>query len=335
MPHVWMKRKWRTLCLGSLMIITVVFAACGGANTAGTSAPQPQSAASGQSVNNSTSNGAATSSSLSSTDKTSQKNTSAAPQYLIKTLKVTMEVDDTKKAADDLENWITTTDPQATSAGINYDQAGDTTYNISMTFSVRSITYPQIQRYLRDYAPHKAHLLNFNETVQDVTGDYVDSQSRLKNLRNEQSRLLDLMSHAQALGDVISINQQLTDVEGQIETIEGHINQLTNQTSFYNVSITLQPINTATPPPPPTSGWNPGQTFHDAWAASLSVLQALISFLIWLLAFAIYIVPIALIVWFVRRWRTRPIYRAPQPKAPTAEHVESPPPPVSSGTPQT
>jgi hypothetical protein len=247
-----------------------------------------------------------------------QKNWAATggTPYLVKTLNVTMEVKDTRQAADALQAWISTTDPHAVSEGMNYQQADTNTYNITMSFSVQASLYPQIQSYLRDYAPQqKGQLIGFQESVQDVTNDYIDTQSRLKNLRGEQARLLDLMTRTQALNDILAIEQRLTDVEGQIEQIEEHVNDLGNQLQFYTITITLQPLTTPTPPPT-TPGWNAGQIFHDAFAASLSLAQGLLAMLIWLLAFSIYIVPLLVVAWFVHRWRNHGrILPPPAPKA--------------------
>ena len=137
-----------------------------------------------------------------------------------------------------------------------------------------------------------------------MTNDYIDTQSRLTNLRTEQTRLLDLLSHAQVLGDIISIQDKLTDIEGQIETIEAHLKQLNGQVSYYTIAITLQPLTLA-PPSPTPAGWSIGQTFHDAFAASLGFAQGLLTFLVWLLAYSIYLIPVAVLAWFVFRWRKR------------------------------
>src|SRR5207249_4568335 len=136
-------------------------------------------------------------------------------RYLIKTLNINMEVPDTQQVASNLQAWISTTDPLSTADNINYDQVGNNLYNVSMTFSVQATLYPRIESYLNAYpAQHHGRLLNTSKTTQDVTGDYVDTQSRLRNLRAEQGRLLTLLGHAQALSDILSIDQRLTDVEG-------------------------------------------------------------------------------------------------------------------------
>ncbi len=242
-----------------------------------------------------------------------------------------MSVKDTTAAADEIQNWISTTDKYSTSAGIDYQQAGDNLYNISLSFSVQSTIYPQIERYLRDFAAkHSGHLVGFTETVQDVANDYVDTQSRLTNLKAEQTRILDLLSHAQALGDIITVENKLTDIEGQIENIEAHLKQLSNQVTFYTISINLQPIVLAPPPPQTNTGWNIGQVFHDAFSSSLAFAQGLAVFVIWLLAYSFYLIPAALIAWFI--WRRRRM-AAQQISSPLARSSLSTP-PLAAAIPQ-
>jgi len=138
--------------------------------------------------------------------------------------------------------------------------------------------------------------------TQDVSNDYIDTQSRLINLKGEQQRLLTLMSNAQSLGDILTIDQRLTDVEGQIEQIEAHLNDLKGQTTFYTVAISLQPIGTAAPVNQPAA-WSPLAVWQGAASAFVAVGQVLLTMFIWLLMFSVYIIPFVIIAWLVRRWR--------------------------------
>ncbi len=282
---------------GILAILTLLLAACGG--SASTS-----SGSSGLSVNAPVHQVASTSSQGSSSfsGQNTKSTTSYGPQYLIKSLQVNMLVKDTRQVASDLQSWIATTDPRSTSAGIDYEQTYDNLYNVNMTFSVTSAQYPQIEEYLAGYAQqHGGKLTSLHESVQDVTNDYIDTQSRLTNLRGEQQRLLTLLGSTSTLGDIIAIEGKLTDVEGQIEDIEAHLNLLKNQTTFYTVSIGLQPITPIAPPPPPSTPWSLAQVLHDSWTAALGFGQGMASLLIWVVVFSIYLIPVALVGWFI--WR--------------------------------
>jgi len=280
--------------LGMLVILALLLAACGGATTGNsaveTNAPAQHSASS-SSQGSTSSSGQSTKSSL-----------SVGPQYLIKSLQVNMLVKDTRQVASDLQSWIATADPRSTSAGINYEQTYDNFYNVTMTFSVTSTQYTQIEEYLAGYAQqHGGKLTSLHESVQDVSNDYIDSQSRLTNLRGEQQRLLTLLSNTTALGDIITVESKLTDVEGQIEDIESHLNALKNQTTFYLVTIGLQPMAPVAPPPPTSTPWSFGQVLHDAWSTALGFGQGLATLLVWLVVFCIYLIPVALVGWFI--WR--------------------------------
>ncbi|MFL5691840.1 MAG: DUF4349 domain-containing protein [Ktedonobacteraceae bacterium] len=234
---------------------------------------------------------------------------------MIKSLNITMEVKDTQRVATDLQAWLSTTDPLSTADSINYQQAGDNLYNIAMVFSVQATLYPRIESYLNNYPQlHNGRLIGTNKTTQDVSSDYIDTQSRLKNLRGEQDRLLTLLSHAQVLGDILAIDSRLTDVEGQIEQIEAHLHQLDSQTSFYTITVNLQPSQAAVTPPPAT--WSAGQIWQSAVAAAVAFAQVLATLLIWLAVFCIYIIPLALIVWLVQRWRHLRTQRLVPPIAP-------------------
>jgi hypothetical protein len=228
-----------------------------------------------------------------------------------------MQVKDTRQVASNLQSWISTTDPRSSSAGIDYEQTGDNLYTVSMTFSVESIAYTQIEEYLAGYAQqHEGKLLSLHESVQDVTNDYIDTQSQLTNLRGEQERLLVLLSNTTALSDIITVEDKLTNVEGQIQDIEAHVNALKHQTTFYTVTINLQPMAPATPPPTQQAPWSIGQVFHDSWSAVLSFGQVLATFSIWLLSISIYLVPAALIAWYIWR-RTHPRRVAASPRDPS------------------
>ncbi len=273
----------------AMLILTMLVVACGGtsSNTAGSmseAGPAPN-----------------TSNSSASTPSSSPGGT-GQQQYLVKSFAINMEVKDTQKVATDLQTWITTTDPLALVNNANYQQVGQNQYSISMSFTVQASLFPRIESYLNSYpALHSGKLLSVTMNTQDVSSDFIDSQSRLKNLQAEQQRLLTLMGSAGALSSVLTIDQRLTDVEGQIEQLEAHLQDIKGQTSFYTVVVNLQPAEVVVTPPPP-AGWNPGDVWQGAVAAVKAVGQVLATVFIWLLVFCVYIVSLGIIAWLVRRW---------------------------------
>ena len=306
------QKRYPLFSLIGLLLLALFIAGCGGSESAAMNASSPSLAnhTSAMVAGASTTNGGQQSSSTGD----------IGPRYLIKTLAVDMQVQDTRKIAASMQAWIITTDPLATSTATNYQAIDNNQYAVALTFSVQASIYPQIYQYLRDYTvKNGGTLVKFNETVQDVTGTYVDTQSRLQNLRVEQKTVQGLLSQAQNLNDTLTLEQKLSDIEGQIETDEAQLNTLTSQVSFYTITINLEPLDTAAPPEPTSSGWSIGQILHDAFAASLTFGEGLVSFVIWLLAFALYLIPIAIIGWLIRKWYRRTSVR-PQPKTALPGH---------------
>ncbi|MBN1298239.1 MAG: DUF4349 domain-containing protein [Actinobacteria bacterium] len=78
---------------------------------------------------------------------------------------------------------------------------------------------------------------NVNVYVQDVTQEYVDNESRLKNLASQQKRLLELMDQSVTVKDSIEVQRELSNVEGQIEVIKGRQNYLDNLIAYSTVEV--------------------------------------------------------------------------------------------------
>lgn len=140
----------------------------------------------------------------------------------------------------------------------------------------------------------------------DVTEEFVDLESRLRNLEATRDRLLDLLGKATRVEDALQVNQALTDVQGQIEQIQGRMKYLRDSAAFSTITADLQPV-----PAPPTliepDGWQPLRVAQQALAGLIGFGQSLASIAIVLLVWSPVWLPIALLArWGVKRLGTRP-----------------------------
>ncbi len=148
----------------------------------------------------------------------------------------------------------------------------------------------------------------------DVSAQYVDLESRLKNLQATADRIREFLGKAQTVDEALKINAQLSDVESQIEQIKGQLNVLSARTAFSTITVDIHeqlptPTPTATPTPTPTPtpiGWHPDLTFNSAIGVQSSLLRALGDLLIWFIVVLLpYIVVFALaamgIAWVLQR----------------------------------
>ncbi len=80
-------------------------------------------------------------------------------------------------------------------------------------------------------------VINVSINISDVTQEYVDNESRLKNLEAQQKRLLELMEQAKTVKDSIEVQRELSNVEGQIEVIKGRQNYLDNLIAYSTIEV--------------------------------------------------------------------------------------------------
>ena len=149
---------------------------------------------------------------------------------------------------------------------------------------------------------------------EDVTEEYVDLESRLRNLDATRTRLLDLLAKATQVDDALQVSQALTEVQGQIEQIQGRMKYLSQSAAFSTITASLQ----AVPPPPtiyPEESWQPLRIASQALSGLLGFGQGLVNLGIVLLIWVPVWLPLLLLGrWGWRRFggrRTRKIPPAP------------------------
>lgn len=138
---------------------------------------------------------------------------------------------------------------------------------------------------------------------QDVTEEFVDLESRERNLLAAEESLLTLYEKAQSVDDTLEVERELTDIRGAIEQVQGRIQYLERRTASSEISLTIAPIATAKPEP----AWSPRLVAARAWDASLLVLQTAATAAISAVVFCWWLFPalVAALVWW-RKYRTQP-----------------------------
>jgi hypothetical protein len=149
---------------------------------------------------------------------------------------------------------------------------------------------------------------------QDVTDEYVDLDSNLRNLQASEAAILKLMDRATQIQDVLSLQRELTNVRGQIERIQGRKTYLERRTDMATITVALR-LPAPASSPAATGVWDPIATALRGWQASLSVLRVAADALIVVLAFSWWLVPFAALATYLFFHRRRTVTIQP-PAAP-------------------
>ena len=126
---------------------------------------------------------------------------------------------------------------------------------------------------------------------QDVTQEFTDLQSRLRNLEAAEEQLLEIMEAANDTEDVLQVFENLRRVSEEIEVIKGRIQYLSESARLSAIAVELIPDVAAQPLN--IGGWQPEGTVKEAFTSLIQALRFLGDAAIWS---AICIVPITLIL---------------------------------------
>ena len=129
-------------------------------------------------------------------------------------------------------------------------------------------------------------VISENVSGSDVTSEYTDLESRLRNLEAAEEALVALMEDARDPEDVLAIFDELTYYRGEIEIVKGRMKYLEESADLSALSVnivakeSLQPIEIV--------GWQPKGTAKRAVEALIEAVQFLGDAAIW---FGIYCLP--------------------------------------------
>jgi hypothetical protein len=112
-------------------------------------------------------------------------------------------------------------------------------------------------------------------TSTDVTGQYVDLQSRITALQASRQQYLTILSRATSIGDILAVQSQLDSLQSQIEQLQGQLDVLNSQTTYGTLTVSLAEAGHHPPPaPPPRSGLS--AAWHDSVSGFVSGFEWLI-----------------------------------------------------------
>jgi len=184
----------------------------------------------------------------------------------------------------------------------------------TLTLRVPADQYDSLLASLRSISGAKVN--SEGSKSSEVTEQYTDLQSRLRNLERTEQSYLKLLEQAKSIQDILTVNDRLDSVRAQIEQIQGRLNVLDKMTDLATIDLTLSPIVPGKAEPKTGGPKTFSEAMADAWEWSLDTLRyAAAGGAVALVALGWLFIPLVALALLVRRWRLRRPQPAPQPPA--------------------
>ncbi len=142
-------------------------------------------------------------------------------------------------------------------------------------------------------------------SMENITMEYYDTQSRLEAYRTQETRLLEMLAVAETVDDMLAIQQQLTEVQYEIDSLSSRLRYYDHQVNYSTVTLTVQEVTEYTPEPTVTLtyGERMGRGFRDSLKAVGSFCK---NFFLWFVTSLPWLVPVGavlVIAWILIRRR--------------------------------
>ena len=128
-----------------------------------------------------------------------------------------------------------------------------------------------------------SNIVSSTESIDDVTLQYVDTESRVAALQAERDRLMELMDQAGDLSDLLKIEERLTEVLYELESTTAQLRTLDNQVSYATVNLYLDEVKELTETQEQTVWQRIGSGFGENLR---NIGEALVNFFVWLVTYS-------------------------------------------------
>lgn len=115
-------------------------------------------------------------------------------------------------------------------------------YSHDFTLKIR-IPSDKFELFMAQAESAIGELIYKNISSRDVTEEFIDLETRLKNKKNYLNRYSELLKKAQSVKDILEIEEKTRGIEEEIESTEGRLKYLNNQVDFSTLELRITKKN--------------------------------------------------------------------------------------------
>ncbi|WP_431947444.1 DUF4349 domain-containing protein [Actinacidiphila sp. bgisy167] len=209
------------------------------------------------------------------------RNPTLAPSYIVRTATLTVEARNVPGAAAKARTLVEGTGGYVGNESTSLDDDGRE-YS-TLTFRVPPDGYDRVLRDLSELGT----LRNRKVAAEDVTGQVVDVESRLKTQRASVARVRELMNRATKLSDIVALESELSSRQADLEALEAQQASLKARTGMATITLEVQEPAVTKAPEKDDGFWSSvGDALGSGWHAFYVTLRAILVVLAMVAPFA-------------------------------------------------
>lgn len=217
----------------------------------------------------------------------------ADDRQVIRRASMQLHATDTRAAFDEIVALVEASGGFVASANVAPTNGEDDQPAISMTLRVPESQLTDTMRAVKGTADE---VVSENQSAEDVTEQFIDLEARLTNLEALEVELRALLTEVRAResadpDEILRVFNEVSSVRGQIEQLQGQLNYLSDLTALATLDVGI----TQTPSAAPLvdDPWSPAEATRTALGSLVEGLQGAAD---WAINFALYVLPMLLIV---------------------------------------
>lgn len=214
---------------------------------------------------------------------TTEASSSAAPtnQMLIKRVNIDAETEDLQALLPKITNKVGQLGGYIESQELYNGSAYSSYRSRSVNMTVR-IPADKLGEFT-EQVQGESNVVNYSESAEDVTLQYVDTESHVKALEVEQERLLALLEQAKTMTDLLEIEERLTDVRYELESYASRLRTLENKVNYATVYLYISQVKVYTEVEPQTVWQRIGSGFSENLR---DIGEDLTDFFVWMVTYS-------------------------------------------------
>ena len=180
-------------------------------------------------------------------DESADNTVTQTNRKLITTVNISTETEDLNKTMSQIENKTAELGGYIENSNIYNGSAYSSGYrsNRSANYTIR-IPASKLDLFISS-VEEGTNIINKSVSVDDVTLQYVDIESKKKALKTEEQRLLEILEKAETVEDIITVEDKLSDVRYELESIESQLRTYDNKVDYSTVYLDIDEVAQYTP----------------------------------------------------------------------------------------